>query len=291
MTAIRSMTAFAASELQIQGWAFSWELRSVNHRYLDVSLKIPETLRFLEPDIRAHIAASAKRGRVDVFLNLRKAEAGASEVRLDGDLLAALLTAAGEVELASGRPLASFSALDVMRWPGVLQQTETDKEALAEAALQSLDEALAQLVKVRTNEGNQLAVLVETRCQQIKEIVASVRLRMPQVLDAVRQRLLARLAEITAKVDNDRLEQELVFVAQKLDVAEEMDRLETHIGEVLKTLRQNEPAGRRLDFLLQELNREANTLGSKSADAETTKASVDMKVLIEQIREQVQNIE
>jgi uncharacterized protein (TIGR00255 family) len=291
MTNIRSMTAFAASETQTQGWTFSWELRSVNHRYLDIALKLPEALRFLEPDIRSRIAGSAKRGRIDVFLNLRKGEQQDAEIRLDQGLLTALLSAAKEIESASPLPLTGFSAIDIMRWPGVLQQTDTDREVLAEAALASLDQALTQLVKVRANEGNQLAALVESRCAQMKEIVAAVRTRMPEVLEAVRQRLLAKLAEISAKLDNDRLEQELVFVAQKLDVAEEMDRLETHIGEVLKTLRQTEPAGRRLDFLLQELNREANTLGSKSADAETTKASVEMKVLIEQMREQIQNIE
>lgn len=291
MTHIRSMTAFATSETEIQGWTFSWELRSVNHRYLDISLKLPESLRGLETDIRTRIGANTKRGRIDVFLNLRKGPSGDAEIRLDRQLLAGLLGTAREIEAASPQPLTGFSALDLMRWPGLLQQAEADRDALSAAALSSLDEALAQLVQVRTNEGAQLAVLVETRCEQMQQLVAAVRERMPQVMEAVRQRLLTRLAEINAKLDNDRLEQELVFLAQKLDVAEEMDRLETHIGEVLNTLRQTDPAGRRLDFLLQELNREANTLGSKSADAETTKASVEMKVLIEQMREQIQNIE
>ncbi|NJD05231.1 MAG: YicC family protein [Methylococcaceae bacterium] len=285
------MTGFAGSDQQAGEWTFGWELRSVNHRYLDISLKLPDAVRFLEPEIRSRIGAHLKRGRIDVLLNLRRNSGGNGELSLDRDLLKSLFAAASEVKSLAGESLGTYSALDVLRWPGVMLQSEPDREVLAEGALASLETTLVQLVKVRETEGAQLASLIEGRCRQMQELAAGARKRMPQVLAALRQRLMARLAELTAKPDPDRLEQELVYLAQKLDVDEEIDRLETHLGEVLQALHKPDPVGRRLDFLLQELNREANTLGSKSADAETTKASVEMKVLIEQMREQIQNIE
>jgi uncharacterized protein (TIGR00255 family) len=291
MTYIRSMTGFAGADLQAGEWTFGWEIRSVNHRYLDIALKLPDAVRFLEPEIRSRIGAHLKRGRVDVLLNLRRSAGGTGDIGLDRDLLKALLAVAGEVEALAGGTLAAYSSLDLLRWPGVMLQSEPDREALAAGALESLETALARLVKVRETEGVQLAGMIESRCGQMLELAAGVRKRLPQVLQALRQKLLARLAELAAKPDADRFEQELVYLAQKLDVDEEIDRLETHLREVQQALRKPDPVGRRLDFLLQELNREANTLGSKSADAETTKASVEMKVLIEQMREQIQNIE
>jgi uncharacterized protein (TIGR00255 family) len=291
MTYIRSMTGFAGSDLHAGEWSFGWEIRSVNHRYLDISLKLPDTVRFLEPEIRSRIGTHLKRGRIDVLLNLRRDSGSNGELGLDRDMLKALLAAAAEVESVVGHRLGSYSALDVLRWPGVMLQSDPDREALASGALTSLETALIQLVKVRETEGTQLAHLIEVRCRQMQELAIGVRKRMPQVMASLRQKLMARLSELAARPDPDRLEQELVYLAQKLDVDEEIDRLETHLSEVQLALRKPDPVGRRLDFLLQELNREANTLGSKSADAETTKASVEMKVLIEQMREQIQNIE
>lgn len=288
---IRSMTAFASAEREIDGWACVWEVRSVNHRYLDVALRLPEPFRFIEAEARNRIAAFVKRGRLDISLALNKTGLNEAGLQLDQDLLRGLLAAALEVEALSEKPLSGFSALDLMRWPGVLQEAEADRERLAPGVLELLDETMAKVVAARETEGRQLAELIETRCLQMKEHVGRVRQRMPEVLGAIRQKILARLAEVSVKPDADRIEQEMVYLAQKLDVAEELDRLDSHLGEVLRALKQNEPAGRRLDFLLQEMNREANTLGSKSADAETTRASVEMKVLIEQMREQIQNVE
>ncbi len=288
---IKSMTAFAGAERTLEGWSFSWEVRSVNHRYLDIALRLPESLRFLESEARSRIAQSVKRGRLDVGLSQKRASACEAGLQLDRDFLRQLMAAAEEIEAMGGKPLGNFSALDLLRWPGVLRETEADRDRLAPQLLGLLGEAMDKVVAMRANEGALLAEMIESRCLKMREHIAAVRTKLPEVLAALRQKILARLAEVAARPDPDRLEQELVYLAQKLDVTEELDRLEAHIGETLKTLRQTEPAGRRLDFLLQEMNREANTLGSKSADAETTRASVELKVLIEQMREQIQNIE
>ncbi|MCX7112522.1 MAG: YicC family protein [Proteobacteria bacterium] len=285
------MTAFAGAEREIEIWAFSWEVRSVNHRYLDIALRLPDSFRFLEGEVRNRIGQSVKRGRLDVTLNQKKAKATETGLQLDAELLRTLLATTAEIEASAGRPLGNFTALELLRWPGVLRESDTDREQLAPMLLELLGAAMDKIVEVRANEGAQLAELVETRCLKMREHIADVRKRMPEVLASLRQKILAKLAEITARPDPDRLEQELVYLAQKLDVAEELDRLDAHLAETLKTLRQKEPSGRRLDFLLQEMNREANTLGSKSADFETTRASVELKVLIEQMREQIQNIE
>jgi len=285
------MTAFSGAERDIEGWAFSWEVRSVNHRYLDLALRLPDSFRFLEGDVRGLVGQKVKRGRLDISLAQKKSQAGEAGLELDAGLLRKLLAATAQIESLGGRPLGPFTAIDLLRWPGVLRESETDRDQLAPALLGLLGEAMDKLVAVREREGAQLAELIEIRCLKMRKHIAEVRQRMPEVLAALRQKITARIADVTAQPDPNRLEQELVYLAQKLDVAEELDRLEAHIGETLKTLRQAEPSGRRLDFLLQEMNREANTLGSKSADAETTKASVELKVLIEQIREQIQNIE
>ncbi len=285
------MTAFAGAEREIGNWAFSWEVRSVNHRYLDIALRLPDPFRFLEGEVRNRISQGVKRGRLDITLTQKKAQATETGLELDTELLGKLLAATAEIEALGVRSLGNFNALELLRWPGVLRESDMDREQLAPILLELLGEAMDKIVTVRANEGAQLAELIETRCLKMRGHIADVRKRMPEVAVGLRQKILARLAEITARPDQDRLEQELVYLAQKIDVAEEMDRLEAHITETLKTLRQKEPSGRRLDFLQQEMNREANTLGSKSADAETTRTSVELKVLIEQMREQIQNIE
>ncbi len=285
------MTAFAGAESEIEGWSFGWEVRSVNHRYLDIALRLPDSFRFLEAEVRSRIGQGVKRGRLDVCLSQKKTHAAEAGLQLDQQLVRSLLAAAGEIEALSGKPMGGFSALDVLRWPGILCEAELDRERAGQQLLDLLGEALNKLIAERSREGLLLAEMIESRCLKMREHIEAVRQRMPEVLAALRQKILVRLADVTARPDPDRLEQELVYLAQKLDVAEELDRLEAHIGETLKTLRQREPAGRRLDFLLQEMNREANTLGSKSADADTTRASVELKVLIEQMREQIQNIE
>lgn len=288
---IRSMTAFAGAESEILGGLFSWEVRSVNHRYLDVALRLPDAFRFLEPEARRRIGAAVKRGRVDCILSWKKTEEGEAAIRVNRALVAQLLAAAAEVEALSDRPLAGFNAFKVLQWPGALQETDVDREELTTRVLELLDEALQRMVASREKEGQHLTALIRDRSLKLKELAAAARARLPEVLQAVRTKIAARIVEVSANLDTDRLEQEMVYLAQKLDVAEELDRLDAHADEVLQTLAHQEPVGRRLDFLLQEMNREANTLASKSADAETTRASVDMKVLIEQMREQIQNVE
>jgi len=285
------MTAFASAEREIAGWTFVWEVRSVNHRYLDVALRLPEPFRTIEPEVRNRIGAFVKRGRLDVSLAVKKAGLDEASLQLNLELVQGLLNAARQIEGLGQNAFAGLSALELMKWPGVLHEADVDRERLAPAALDLLDEAMTKIVTARETEGRLLAELIETRCQLMRERVALVRQRMPEVLAAIREKILARLAEVSAKPDSDRLEQEMVYLAQKLDVDEELDRMASHLGEVTRALKQSEPAGRRLDFLLQEMNREANTLGSKSADTETTRASVEMKVLIEQMREQIQNVE
>jgi len=286
---IRSMTAFANSEAEISGLTLICELRSVNHRYCDISFKIPERLRFAESELRAQISDQLKRGKIECSLSFKKLGQGQALV-INPEAVEALLAATRQIEQRMQAALA-FSALDVLAFPGVQQEQEVDKEALAQGLNQLVKHALAGHIAAREREGAQLKSLIDTRCQTMQTLVQQARLRLPDVLDAIRQKLNARIKELSAEPNFDRLEQELVYLAQKLDVAEELDRLEAHIREILSTLTKADAVGRRLDFLMQELNREANTLSSKSADFEMTQIAIELKVLIEQMREQVQNIE
>lgn len=287
---IHSMTAFSRQTSDSDKGILTIELRSVNHRYSEVSMRLPEDLRFLEPKAREKIAASIKRGKVDCTLRYQAPDMQESGVQIDKALLGVLTTAAKEVEamLQKSTPM---KAMDLLRWPGVLKTPEQDMTEVGKRVMELLDSALKELVETRRREGKQLKQTIETRCGAIDEEVRRIQDRLPEVLSAMRSRLAARLEELKTQVDVDRLEQEMVILANKADIAEEIDRLQTHIKEVRRVLNQDQPVGRRLDFLMQELNREANTIGSKSADSETTQGSVELKVLIEQIREQVQNIE
>lgn len=287
---IKSMTAFAGNEAEIGKLTLSCELRSVNHRYCDITFKLPDRLRFIESDLRAIIGAKIKRGKVECIINSKKQAKDGQELLINRDAVAALLAAASEIEQQMLAPL-SFSALDVLAFPGIQQEPDIDREALARGITALVDQTLDQLLEVREREGAQLGELITERCLKMQGFVASAGKRMPEVLLNLRNKLKDRITELSAEPDFDRLEQELVFLAQKLDISEELDRLQTHIAEVLRVLLQKDPIGRRLDFLMQELNREANTLGSKSADKEMTQIAIELKVLIEQMREQVQNIE
>ncbi|CAD6877184.1 Protein YicC [Methylomonas albis] len=286
---IRSMTAFADGEISADNLTILCELRSVNHRYSDVSVKLPERLRFAEADARRLIADKLKRGKIECALSYKK-QASENSLNVNREIIEKLLSATAGIEALMSNPQ-PFSALEVLAFPGVQQETETDKEALRERIVQLLSQTLEKMLETRAREGAQLAQLLEDRCQKVNLLVEAAHKRMPEVLHNLRSKLTARVLEMVAEPNFDRLEQELVLLAQKLDVAEELDRLETHVAEVLRTLKQPEPTGRRLDFLMQEMNREANTLGSKSADREMTQISIDLKVLIEQMREQIQNIE
>lgn len=287
---IRSMTAFASSEAQIGSLTINCELRSVNHRYCDISFKLPEVFRFTESTLRAAIATQIKRGKIECSFNYKKQRTEGQAFQVNQQAVRALLAATAEIEALMSN-LQAFSALDILAFPGIQQDQEIDKETLQTGISDLLEAALQELVITRAREGQQLRALVIERCEKMTELVLAARQRMPQVLASIRAKMQERVTELVATPDFDRLEQEIVLLVQKLDVAEELDRLETHLTEVQRTLEQREPVGRRLDFLMQELHREANTLGSKSADKEMTQISIELKVLIEQMREQIQNIE
>lgn len=288
---IRSMTAFARREREGDWGALTWELRSVNHRYLEVGLRLPDELRGLEAAVRERAGRRLGRGKLDCNLRFRPAPRHAADLQLDEQLLAQVLAASDRIRARLPQPSPQPSPLDVLRWPGVIQEEAHDPAPLAAAALELFDEVLAELVAAREREGGQILGLLGARLDAMEPLVAAARARIPETLGRIRDKLRTRVAELVASPDPDRLEQELVYLAQKMDVDEELDRLSGHIAEMRRVLTLAEPVGRRLDFLMQEFNREANTLGSKSADSETTRVSVELKVLIEQMREQIQNVE
>lgn len=286
---IKSMTAFAREEQRSSLGELAWEIRSVNHRYLEVFVRLPEELRALEPLVREAVAANLGRGKVECSLRYKTSGSAPVAMNVNETLVSQLLGASVKVAELSGAG-GQLSVTDLLRWPGVLEAEQVDMGEVQQSAMALLQTALEQLVETRQREGAKLGELIRQRLTDMQHQVELARQRMPEVISALRERLLAKLGDL-AEVDPSRLEQEMVMLAQRLDIDEEMDRLTTHLAEVERTLNQGKPIGRRLDFLMQELNREANTLGSKSADAATTSVSVEMKVLIEQMREQIQNIE
>ncbi len=287
---IRSMTAFARSSGERVGANLTWELRSVNHRYLEVFVRLPEELRAMEPLVRERVTARLGRGKVECVLRCQWAPQYVAALELDRERLKAVLDACREIETRSAEA-ASPGVIELLRWPGVVREPAPDTGAAQEQALALLDAALDELMATREREGEQIRALLSVRLDGVEEQVTRARERLPEVRQKIREKLAARVAELLDKVDPDRLELELVLLAQKMDVDEELDRLDGHVTETRRVLERDEPVGRRLDFLMQEFNREANTLGSKSGDSETTAVSVELKVLIEQMREQVQNVE
>jgi len=287
---IRSMTAFARVEKNTEKGLISWEIRSVNHRFSEVSLRLPEEFRPLEPKIRDIISSHIKRGKIDANLRFQPTVSTELTIDIDREFADKLAHATREIDqmLYNAAPV---NALDVLRWPGVIRTPEQDLTQLESDILSLLEEALGVLIESRAREGEKLKAIIETRCTAIEEQVKTVSARLPEILQAMRTRLEERLAEIKGELDPARIEQEIVILANKADVDEELDRLSTHVTEIRRVLGQDEPVGRRLDFLMQELNREANTLGSKSVHTDITNVSVELKVLIEQMREQIQNIE
>jgi uncharacterized protein (TIGR00255 family) len=286
---IRSMTAYASAESAGPSGTLTCELRTVNHRYLEVSPRLPEELRSFESALRERVAARLSRGKVDVTVRLRGEGQSAENLKVNGGLLGRLSELALDMEARFPRMRIDFT--DLLRFPGVLQQSELDPEAMQAALMDVLDRALKALSDTREREGVKLGELIGDRLDLIERIVADVRVWMPDIRAGLRTRLETRLADIKQPVEPGRMEQELVLQITRVDVEEELDRLATHIIEARRVLALQEPVGRRLDFLMQEFNREANTLGSKSIDSRTTNAAVELKVLIEQMREQVQNIE
>lgn len=286
----RSMTGFARREEQYPWGTLSCEIRSVNHRYLEPSFRMPEVLRRVEPIFREALRKKLARGKLEINIYLKTETAECTDIELNQAYCDEIVHLAEQVSTKIRNP-AQLNPLEVLRWPGVIQAAEIPPEVLADAAETLFSEALEQLIENRGREGLELVKIIEQKLQGITENVALVKKALPEILEHNQQKLQAKLANLEVDVDPDRLAQELVIIAQKADVAEELDRLETHVAEVARTLKKKEPVGRRLDFLMQELNREANTLSSKSISTDTTQIAVDLKVLIEQMREQIQNIE
>ena len=288
---ISSMTAFARVTHKGTPGEFTWELRSVNHRYLELSLRLPDTLRGLETGVRELLNRELGRGKVDIGLRYAP-PTEAPSLEINQPALEAVLTAAAQVRDHLGTHAAPLNALDLLRWPGIVQSADAvDQDALEAEALHGLRTAVAELKATRRREGERLAALIEERAAGVLELATTIAGRVPAIRDAWREKLRERIAALDITVDPARLEQELALAAQKGDIAEELDRIAIHIQEIRAALKKGGTVGRRLDFLMQELGREANTVGSKAIDMEITQAAVGLKVLIEQMREQVQNIE
>ncbi|WP_243750643.1 YicC/YloC family endoribonuclease [Thiomicrorhabdus marina] len=293
---VYSMTAFARSQHQLQDensqTQFSWELRSVNQRYLEINFRINDNLRYLEMPIREQLKANFARGKIDVSLSIK--QSNAASLQLNSATLQALNEAICEVQQQLPEATA-LNPLELLQWPGVLQEqddsfAEQEKD-LQHALLAGLEQTIADLKAHRAREGDALKTMIEQRCEAIEKILANLQPILSDIQQNQVMKIRQRLEHLQANVEEQRLHQEIALLAQKIDVAEELDRLAVQVKEVRHVLQSGEPIGRRLDFLMQELNREANTLGSKSVDSRTSQASVDLKVLIEQMREQVQNIE
>ena len=284
------MTGFARVEDASEQGNLSWELRSVNHRYLEINFRLPEEVRRLEPQLRQYMQKHLARGKVDCVLRYQLAEAQTAALEINQPLLDSLLDQVHHVNelLPQSTPA---KAMDLLTWPGVVNAGETDMQSFHKNCFALFKTAAQQLIEMRGTEGERLKTMLQERCQQMDGIVKQVRKRYPEVLEALKTKQKQRIDELNIEFDQQRFEQELVYTAQKLDIAEELDRLDSHLSEMQSIFDRKDPIGRRLDFLMQEFNREANTLASKSADIETTQAAVDLKVLIEQMREQVQNIE
>jgi uncharacterized protein (TIGR00255 family) len=284
------MTGFAASEALVGSRKLVWEIRSVNHRYLDLGFRLPEDFRALEPRLRSLASEAVKRGKVDSSLKVSAAGSGEPESGVDLDRLAALrrLETGVREQWPDARP---FSTLEILRWPGVLKDDAGERDALMAPALSSFEAALDSLRSAREREGLRLGEMLFERITAIETLMTAVGAQLAQAAPRYRDRLLERLDRLDVEVNPERLEQELALIAQRTDVTEEADRLNAHLIEIRDVLAQAEPIGRRLDFLIQELNREANTLASKVQDDELARKAVDLKVLIEQMREQAQNIE
>lgn len=288
---IRSMTGFARVERQYEFGRLSWEMRSVNHRYLDFGLRLPEEFRPMEPDIRQRVGEIISRGKIEATLRFFEAQgATGSGLQLNLPLARQLISVHAEfVQLAGVEQQPNFSQL--LKWPGLIEEKRPDPEPLREAAMELLLDATHELQAARGREGEQMAVAVRERLEGITVLTTQLKGWLPEIRDGLRQRMLDRIGDLPQPLDPGRLEQEVAMLAQKIDVDEELDRLDAHVGEVHRVLDLDEPVGRRLDFLMQEFNRESNTLSSKSIDQRTTQAAVDLKVLIEQMREQIQNVE
>ncbi|MEK9496762.1 YicC/YloC family endoribonuclease [Photorhabdus sp. P32] len=286
---IRSMTAFARRDTKSEWGNAAWELRSVNQRYLETYIRLPEQFRSLEPVIRERIRSRLTRGKVECNLRFELDSRAQGELILNETLAKQLVNAASWVKQQSNE--GEINPVDILRWPGVMAAEEQDLDAINTQLLQELDTTLDAFIQSREAEGNALKIMIEQRLDAVTEEVSKVRQQMPEIMQWQRERLQTKLEEAQVQLENNRLEQELVLLAQRLDVAEELDRLDAHVKETRNILKKKEAVGRRLDFMMQEFNRESNTLASKSINADITNSAIELKVLIEQMREQIQNIE
>jgi len=287
---LKSMTAFARSEHESEFGTLTWELRTVNHRYLEPHLKLPDLFREIEPKLRGLMRDYLSRGKLDCMLKWQPSAKRKDSLKLNLEALESLNGAAQTVSSVFDN-VAPIDVLSVLQWPGVIDSDSTDRKQLCQNAVDSFESCLKILLENRQREGAQLEPLFEDRLVAIEGIVKEVRGCLPEILNKQHNMIRKRFEDASIELEADRLAQEMVLLAQKTDVAEELDRLDAHIFEVRCVLKKKEPVGRRLDFLMQELNREANTLSSKSIVTDTTKAAVELKVLIEQMREQIQNVE
>jgi len=284
------MTAFSRQQNEQEWGSLTWEVRSVNHRYLETSVRLPESLRALENGVREAVRKRLTRGKVECALRFQSEAKISSDLHLNTTLIKQLVQANVEIEQITGTS-SNLSNMEVLRWPGVIEEQDFDKTSIEKQALSLFGAAMDDLVATREREGAELQGFIKKRIDAVREIVVNVRNKMPEILVKQKQNILDRLAELQAELEPARLEQEVSLLAQKADVEEELDRLDSHLNEVERVLNAKGQKGRRLDFLMQELNREANTLSSKSIVVETTLSAVELKVLIEQMREQIQNVE
>ncbi|MDA7753839.1 YicC family protein [Pseudomonadales bacterium] len=282
----KSMTAFARSE----SGHISWEIRSVNHRYLEVGLKVPDAFRSLEISLRNKLKARLNRGKIDCQLRIGHSQASEASLSIDEKLLEDLTGALATI-IPKLETVAPVNPLEVLKWPGILSEPTEDEESIKKTVVELFDSALAQLIEMRSSEGAELRKIILEKLADLRSIVDQAATEAPIISARQRDKMISKLNDLNIDADPGRIEQELVIMAQKSDVAEELDRLNTHIEEVSATLDSKEAVGRRLDFLMQELNREANTLSSKAVATNTTIQAVELKVAIEQMREQIQNIE
>ena len=285
-----SMTAFSRQQQEQEWGSLTWEIRSVNHRYLETSVRLPESFRGLENGVREEVRKRLTRGKVECALRFQSEAKISSDLHLNTKLIQQLVQANNEIEKITGTSI-SLNNMEVLRWPGVIEEQDFDKTSIEKQALSLFSAALDDLVATREREGAELQGFIKQRIDSVREIVISIRNKMPEILAKQKQNILDRLADLQAELEPTRLEQEVSLLTQKADVEEELDRLDSHLNEVERVLGTKGQKGRRLDFLMQELNREANTLSSKSIVVETTVNAVELKVLIEQMREQIQNIE
>lgn len=287
---VASMTAYSYIEEDNEIGRITWECKSINHRHLEIGIQLPEQLRTLEAEVRQRLAARFKRGKVTCSLYFKASNSQDQTMSINMDLAKSLINSAQSIQATIGNA-AMVNAMDILRWPGVIKHDVIDVISISEILMQQLDKALQCVVEMRLREGEKLRSILLERCQNIDSLINTFTEKLPAIQQILRDKLHQRSQELAIELNSERVEQEIFFLLQKSDVAEELDRLTVHSAEIKRVLAQDQPIGRRLDFMMQELNREANTLGSKAIDLDYTQLSIELKVQIEQMREQIQNIE